>query len=265
VKIQIGEAIFGCDVAGPERGAPIVFLHPFPCNRSLWKTQIQLLEKDFRLYAYDQRGLGESEGGKSPFSFEFFVDDLFAFLDHWKIEKVILCGLSMGGYVALRAIERSPERVQGLVLCDTRSEADSNEAKLKRAAGVRLVMKEGVAGYAETFLKSALTAATLSNESAIVQTVRQMITQNSPEGIAAALVALASRTDTTANLPNIKVPTLIMVGDSDTVTPPAAAESMKTAIPGARLEVIPKAAHLSNLENPSVFNSALLRFLQSLS
>src|SRR5258708_10049293 len=118
-------------ISGKSASKPIVLVHGFPFTHEMWKPQIQALKSEFRVISYDLRGLGQSEHGKRPYPLEFFVDDLIGLLDKLKIEKTALCGLSMGGYVALRAVERNPERFSSLVLCDTRPEADGNEAKLR--------------------------------------------------------------------------------------------------------------------------------------
>ncbi len=134
---------------------PIVLIHGFPFSHEMWSPQIAFLEKKLRVIAYDVRGHGKSDVGDGQYTLELFVDDLIGLLDHLKIEKAVLCGLSMGGYIALRAIERNPERWHALVLCDTSSQADSNEAKLRRAATIRAIKREGVKPFADTFLESA--------------------------------------------------------------------------------------------------------------
>ena len=128
----------GGEVFYVERGisdaAPIVLIHGFPFSHEMWEPQIEVLQKRFRVIAYDLRGHGKSGVGDGQYTLEFFVDDLLGLLGHLKIERAVLCGLSMGGYIALRAVERNPERVRSLILADTQSKADSNEAKLKRAS-----------------------------------------------------------------------------------------------------------------------------------
>ncbi len=249
-----------------QRNAPvIVFLHGFPFDHTMWQEQAALCEASFRVISYDHRGHGKSAVGDGQYAFEFFVDDLFGLLDLLHIQKAVLCGLSMGGYAALRAVESRPERIVGLILCDTRSEGDSNEAKLKRAASVRTVKEKGVSTFAEGFLKAVFAPVSISEKPQIVDSIRQTINRSSPEGLCGTLIALATRTDTTSALPKISVPTLIIVGEADAITPPAASEAMQKLIPGAQLNVLPKAGHMSNLENPQLFNSHLLKFLKELS
>ena len=198
------------------------------------------------------------------YTFEFFVDDLIALLDHLRLDKVALCGLSMGGYIALRAIERNPERFRALILCDTTSNADSNEAKLRRAASMKTVKRAGVVAYAQEFLKTVLTPQNVQNKLDLVRSVTSMIESNSPVGICGTLLALAGRTETTQSLPRIHVPTLILVGEQDKITPPELSEKMHALIPNSKLQIVPNAAHLSNLEKPKEFNGNIRSFLREL-
>jgi pimeloyl-ACP methyl ester carboxylesterase len=168
----------------------------------------------------------------------------------------------MGGYVALRAVERFPERVRALVLADTRSEADGNEAKVKRSASILTVKRDGVPAFAETFVKAVFAPQNMSAQPQAVEFIKSIIRSNTQLGIAGTLVALAARTDTTSSLAKIAVPTLIMVGEHDTLTPPAASEAMHKAIKDSKLIVIPGAGHLANIENEAAFNEALVAFLK---
>ncbi|MGD0337805.1 MAG: alpha/beta hydrolase [Bacteroidota bacterium] len=241
---------------------PVVFIHGFPFSHEMWKPQIEELKNLFRIVAYDVRGHGKSEVGDGRYTIEFFVNDLIELLNYRKIEKAVFVGLSMGGYIALRLAERFPERLKGLVLCDTRSEPDTNETRVKRSESILAVKKDGTAAFAKNFVKSVFAAETFEKKPEVVEFIRSIIEHNSPLGIAGTLLALASRTDTTPALATISVPTLILVGEYDTLTPISASEVMKQRIPNAELRVIPHAAHLSNLENPEFFNSALIEFLQ---
>ena len=240
---------------------PIILIHGFPFNREMWDPQIEALQKRFRVIAYDLRGHGRSGAGDGQYTLEFFVDDLLGLLDHLKIERAVLCGLSMGGYIALRTVERNPERVRGLILADTQAKADSNEAKLKRAAAIKSVKANGVKDYAEAFVKSVFAPQTFTNNKPAIEKIRRIIEANSPLGICGALLALASRTETTEALYSIKVPTLILVGEHDALTPLSASQEMHNKIPNSEIHVIANAAHLSNLESSEEFNKHLLDFL----
>jgi 3-oxoadipate enol-lactonase len=231
-------------------------------SQAMWASQVQVLQDSYRLVTYDVRGHGLSDVGDGQYMLEFFVEDLIGLLDALKIERAVLCGISMGGYIALRAIERYPGRVRGLVLCDTRCEADSNEAKLKRAAAIKTVKEKGVPAYAEGFLKNAFAAESFQARPQAVELARRIIASTSPLGICGALLALASRTDTTSALAAIGVPTLVLVGEKDVITPLSAAQTLQQGIAHAELHIVPGAGHLSNLENPDFFNDRLRSFLK---
>jgi 3-oxoadipate enol-lactonase len=259
-----GTNLYYADI-GRKESPPIVLIHGFPFSSEMWKGQEQMLqERNLRIITYDLRGHGRSDVGDGQYAIELLVDDLIALLDHLKITKTMLCGFSMGGYIALRAIERNPDRFNALVLCDTMSTADSNEAKVRRANSIKLVKKEGVGKFAEGFLKAVFAPKTFDTKPGVVDEIRRIIPSNSPLGICGALLALAGRTDTTEALAKIGVPTLIMVGEHDAVTPPAAAKIMHDRIPNSKLHIIENAAHMSNLENPNMFNEHLARFLDGI-
>jgi len=247
---------------GDPQGCPLVFIHAFPFRHEMWESQLSSLPEKFRAVTYDIRGLGQSPLGEGQFTMESYVEDLLLLLDHLKTPRAILCGLSLGGYIALRAIERSPERFNGLVLCDTRSEADQNEAKLKRAESIKQLKTQGVQAFAKSFLPNLFSAWTQENNSDLVTTVEEIILSQTAPAIATAQLAIVSRTDTTEALAKIRVPTLILVGEEDRLTPVADARALQQRIPGSRLEVIPQAGHMSNLENPGEFNRHLLSFLE---
>ena len=253
---------------GRAESMPIVLVHGFPFSSEMWKEQIKTLQDSkntLRVIAYDLRGHGRSDVGDGQYTIELFVDDLIALLDHLKIDKAILCGFSMGGYIALRAIERNPDRFSALILCDTMSAADSNEAKIRRANAIKQIKKEGVERYAEGFLKAVFATETFNTKPDIIHGIRRTIMSNSPLGICGALLAMAGRTDTTPALSKINVPTLLLVGKLDAVTPPTAASSMHEQIRNSELYLIDSAAHMSNLENPTQFNEHLINFLKNIS
>lgn len=264
MKIKLNGTNINYTERGLPNGLPVVFIHGFPFNHAMWEPQMKALPNEIRAISYDVRGHGESDVGDGQYMIEFFVDDLIALLDHLVIQQAVVCGLSMGGYVALRAIERNPERFKGLILCDTRSEADPNEGRLKRAASIKAVKANGEKEFAAGFVKAVFAPSTFQSNPQCVDMIRSIIESNSPVGICGTLLAMAARTDTTPSLPNIKVPTLILVGEHDTLTPPAASQAMKEKIPNSELHIIPNAAHMSNLENPKEFNEKLIAFLKRL-
>jgi len=250
---------------GPRSGLPVVFIHGFPFSHAMWAGQVAAFSKDHRCIAYDIRGLGQSDPGDNQYSIEGHVDDLLGLLDALGLKKVLPVGLSMGGYITLRALERAQDRFLGAVLCDTRSEADSDEAKIRRFAGMKAVKAEGSRVFAESFVRAVFAAASFQRSPEAVAMIHDVISRTPPVSIAGTLLALAARTDTTASLSRIALPTLIIVGDEDSLTPPAASRAMHERIPGSTLRLIPGAGHMSNLENPGAFNDALAEFLKKIS
>ncbi|MGI0082199.1 MAG: alpha/beta fold hydrolase [Nitrosopumilaceae archaeon] len=256
-----GTKLYYADTGDDKSTNTITLIHGFPFSHEMWKQQIELLKKNHRVIAYDIRGHGKSEVGDGQYTLELFVDDLIGLLDHLRIEKTIVCGLSMGGYIALRAVERNPERFKALVLCDTSSLADSNEAKLKRASSIKTIKNNGVQVFVEGFVKAIFSPKSLSAKISAVEIIKNMILSNSTIGICGTLLALAGRTDTTNSLSKITIPTLILVGENDNVTPLTLSQLMHEKIPNSEFHVVKDAAHMSNLENTTEFNQYLINFL----
>jgi 3-oxoadipate enol-lactonase len=248
--------------AGDARGPAVVLLHAFPMSSAMWEPQLGAL-KSFRVLLPDFRGFGATSLS-APWFVEHAVDDLFETMTAAGVEKAVLVGLSMGGYVALRAVEKKPARVKALVLCDTRAEADANENKIKRASAVDFVRSRGVGPFLDPFLSDALAPKTKAEKPKAVEFLKGVALKSSSDAVMAALAALASRGDMTAALPGIKVPTAVFVGSQDKVTPLPLAEAMRARIPGAELHLIPDAGHFSNAENPEAFNERLVSFLKRL-
>ena len=245
-------------IDGPKGRPMVILVHGFPFTRATWKAQVAVLKKDFRVLTYDLRGMGQSGLGKAPQPLEAFVDDLVALLDHLKVAKAGLLGLSMGGYIALRAIERNPERFWSLVLADTKATPDSDEGKLGRAAGIKALHAKGVKPFAEGMLPKLLLAPQASAGRGLL---KLMLTNKVP-GMANALAAMQGRTDTSVVLKSIKVPVLILVGEQDQVIPLAIAQAMALECVGSKLVVLKNAGHVSNLEAPELFNTEILKFLK---
>jgi 3-oxoadipate enol-lactonase len=245
-------------------GPPVVLLHGYPFNRTMWREQVEALRSSFRVITPDLRGLGETETAEEPATMNEMAQDVAALLDQLSIDRAMVGGLSMGGYVAFAFARRFPLRVRALILADTRPQPDTEEARRAREEQARKVLEEGMPAISDELLKKALAPATLSERPDVVERVREMILSTKPEGAAAALRAMAARSDQTLFLPNIIAPTLILVGSEDRVTPPADAELMRREIRGSRLEIIPGAGHVSNLERPAEFNRALIEFLRAL-
>jgi 3-oxoadipate enol-lactonase len=249
------------DVGEPQT-IPIVLIHGVALSHEMWRPQIEVLNAKFRGITYDLRGHGQSGVGDGQYAFEFFIDDLISLLDYLRIERAVLCGLSMGGLIALRATERNPERILGLILADTQARADSNEAKLKRAADVRSIKTNGLKPFAADFLKILFSPPNLAAKSEPVVAIQRVIETNSAIGVCGALIALATRTDITSSLSAIQVPTLILVGEQDNLTPVSLSQEMHDGIVGSQFHILKGAAHLSNFEKPNEFNQHLTSFLK---
>ena len=265
VTVKAPGARLHVTVAGPEQGPPLVLLHGFPLHSGRWSAQSDALADKWRVIAPDFRGHGRSEVGDGQYAIDFFADDLFAVLDALVPKRpVVACGLSMGGYVLLRAVERERTRFAGLILADTRSGIDRDEARLKRFDAVRTLREKGAAGYAEEFVKGAVGKTTHAERPAVVAAVTEMAAAADPRGLIGALLAMAARTDTTDMLEKLSMPTLVVVGDEDTLTHPDHSREMATRIAGARLVLIPGAGHLTPMEAPGPFTGALRTFLDGL-
>lgn len=246
------------------KGNSVVLVHGYPFNRSLWQPQVESLHSSFRITTIDLPGFGESDASESPLSINEMAKYVSSVMDHLQIEQAIVGGLSMGGYVVLAFYRSFAERVRALVLGDTRAEADSSEARETREQQAIKILAEGMETTASTMLPKLLTADTLENRPQIVDHVRKMILGAKPKGAAAALRAMASRDDQTSLLSKVKVPTLILVGVGDTLTPVKYSEVMHEAISLSRLIKIENAAHVSNLEQAEVWNAELRNFLSAI-
>jgi 3-oxoadipate enol-lactonase len=243
-------------------GRPIVLIHGYPFNRTLWNEQVAALSTAYRVIVPDLRGFGESNSSPGPATMNRMAQDVAQLMDHLEISRAVVGGLSMGGYVALAFYKQFPSRVRALVLADTRAQADTEEAKQTRAQQAEKAVSEGMAGIADAMLPKLLTPETVSKRPEIVKRVRDMMLKTSPEGAASALLGMAERDDQTELLSRITTKTLILVGAEDAITPVADSEKMHAAIAGSRLVVLENAGHVSNLERTGEFNEALMDFLR---
>ncbi len=243
---------------------PVVFLHAFPYHSEMWVQQREALRGRARFIAFDARGLGTRKEDTTAYMLEHTVDDLLALLDHLGIAKCVLVGLSMGGYAALRAVARAPERVHALVLANTQAAADADKGKLGRADGLRALHRDGAVAFVAAQLEKQLSPRTRSMVPKVAERLTELTRSETEAGIAAALVAIATRTDQVASLSEIRVPTMVIAGAEDVVTPPALAELLVDHIPNATLHVLAGAGHLSNLEAEEEFTRLLLAFVARL-
>lgn len=260
LTITVNNIIISYDDVG-EGEIPIIFLHGFPFDKSMWHLQLDALKTSHRLIAYDIRGFGKSTDTASLLSIDMFADDLIKFLDALSINKAIVCGFSMGGYIALNALKRFPERFKALVLCDTQCVADTAEAKEKRAMAIDEIAKDGVTLFNEGFLKKVFHKDSLKSKRKLVDQLKTVVFGNSTHIITQGLLAMDSRKETCSILEKIDIPTLILCGRQDEVTPLAQSEFMHENIRASILHIIENAGHVSNLEQPDAFNTFLGEFL----
>jgi len=243
---------------------PVVLLHGFPFNRSMWREQSAALAGDYRVITPDLRGHGETTVTDEPATMEEMADDLASLLDELNINRAIVGGLSMGGYVTLAFCRKYPERVSGVVLADTRATPDNEEGRRTREETARRALAEGMGPIADAMTPKLLAPATLERRPETVARVREMILGTEPRGAAAALRGMALRRDQTDLLPRLQVPALVIVGGEDSLTPPSDAEAMHGLMTDSRLVTLEGAGHASNLERADEFGRALREFLDGL-
>ncbi|HVS36418.1 MAG TPA: alpha/beta fold hydrolase [Gemmataceae bacterium] len=262
---QVNTSPHGVTFLEGGKGLPVLLLHAFPLSSAMWRSQIQVLASDFRVIAPDMRGFGGTPAFTGAPSVDQMADDAAGLLDDLKIRgPVTVGGLSMGGYVALAFARRHANRLRAVILADTRAEPDDAAARLNRDKLIEFASHNPSTAVVEQLLSKMVCAETLQKRPEVIDAVKYFASLQAPAGIINALKALRDRPDATPFLPSIAVATLVIVGREDALTPPAVAEKLKAAIPGARMIVLEKAGHLSNLEQPEAFNTAVRDFLAAL-
>jgi 3-oxoadipate enol-lactonase len=242
-------------------GPPIVFVHAFPLDRSMWAPQVGALVPQGRCIAPDLRGFGASTAAP-PYSMDQYADDVAALLDTLGVGPAIVAGLSMGGYIAFAFWRRHRAKVLALVLSDTRAGADTDEGREKRRRLIEVARARGNATVADMQIASMVGETTRQRRPEIVEMIRAMMAAAPVEGIVGALEAMMARPDSTPTLATIDVPTLVLAGQEDTLTPPKEAQSMHEKIRGSRLEIIEQAGHICNLERPAAFSHVVSEFVE---
>ncbi|HEY8549617.1 MAG TPA: alpha/beta fold hydrolase [Vicinamibacterales bacterium] len=244
------------------QGQAVILLHAFPLHAEMFAPQHEATPHGWTLITPDLRGFG-SASGPPALSVDDHVDDLLALMRHLSIERAVIGGVSMGGYITLAFARRALSRCRALVLADTRAEPDTDEGRAARATMQMTARERGPGAIADAMLPRLLGPAARA-DSGLVQRVRSLALANRAEGIVDGLEALKTRPDSRPSLAAIDVPALVVVGTDDAVTPLDAAETLRQGIPGAVLRTIPGAGHLANLEAPQAFNQALWDFVQQL-
>lgn len=262
IGIIINDLMVSYNDHGPDDAPVIIFIHGFPLNKSMWDTQVETLKKNYRVIAYDIRGHGNSDRGIDNFFIELFVNDLLRLMEKLGIQKSILCGLSLGGYIAVNAVLKYPDRFDGLILNDTQCIADTPEIRENRCNAIIRIKEKGVEQYADEIIKNLFAQETFTKNKNVIDAVKEMIISTPKQSLCNTLHALAERKETCTQLHEINIPVLIMVGKEDKITPIAAARQMHELILNSKLEIIQQAGHLSNLEDPAAFNTHLVKFLE---
>jgi 3-oxoadipate enol-lactonase len=260
-RIPIGDVSLQVVIEG--EGEPLLLVHGFPLDHSLWRHQIAHFSRSRQVIAPDLRGFGRSDVTAGTVRMEQFADDLARLLTALGVVRpVCLCGLSMGGYIAFAFVQRHRERLGSLVLCDTRAAADSPETRKHRWETAERVLREGPGFLAETMVDRLLAPTTRQQQPELAAEVQAVIRAAPPEGVAAASRGMAERPSVEELLPRIDLPTLVVVGEQDAISPPAEMRELARKIPAAQFVPLADAGHLAPLEQPAAMNAALDRFLQ---
>ena len=243
-------------------GVPLLLIHGFPLDRTLWAAQVRGLADVARVIAPDLRGFGESGMPTGSVTMDTYADDLRGLLDALGVKNAVVAGLSMGGYIAFAFYRKNAARARGLLLADTKAGPDSPEGKKGRDDNITLARAQGAGAVGDKMMPKMLTPKTAAERADIANAARAMMARQSVAAVVSALEAMRDRPDSTPTLAEIKAPTLVVTGAEDTLIPPKEAEAMRDAIRGARLVSIPGAAHLANLDQPDTFNAAVREFLK---
>jgi 3-oxoadipate enol-lactonase len=246
---------------GPDPEGTLVLIHAFPLNARMWEPQLVLADAGWRVIAPQLRGFDGGVADPPVQSLDDYAGDIVDLLDALHVDQAVIAGLSMGGYVAFALFRLAPRYFRGLVLADTRPEADSPDALDGRRRMLAVVADQGASAVADAMIPRLLGETTRRERPGTAGHVRALIESTAPEAIADAVRAMMGRQDATPLLAAIRCPTLVLVGNEDEITPPAVAERMNRAIAGSRLVVVPGAGHLASLEQPELFNAALAQFL----
>jgi pimeloyl-ACP methyl ester carboxylesterase len=263
--MRINSNNLAVDYSDNGSGIPLFLIHGYPLSRALWEPQITGLADVARVLALDLRGHGGSDVGPESYSMSVLADDCRRLLDTLGIaQPVVLGGLSMGGYIVFEFYRKYPQRIAGLILAATRAGADSPEAKANRDKAATTAREKGVGAIVETMLPKILSQKSCQTRPELVTRVREMMASTSLAAVLGDLAAMRDRVDSTAMLAQIDKPTLILHGADDQLIPPAEAQAAGATIPDARLQILPDAGHLLNLEQPEAFNEAVRGFLSSI-
>ncbi len=262
MKFQLDNGYLAYDQAGD--GMPLLFIHGYPLSRKMWQPQVKALQDIASVITVDLRGHGESYAFEPPYSMDTLADDCYRLLSSLGTpDRIIVCGLSMGGYITFALYRKHPELFSGMILTSTRAAADSPEGKAGREVGIKTVHEHGVPNIVDGMLPRAVSPVTQVTKPNLMETIREIMLETSANGVSGALLGMRDRPDSTPMLPQITCPTLIIQGSDDQLIPVKEAEAMAGRIANSSLVVIPQAGHLPNLEQPEMFNQAVRDFIKS--
>ena len=248
---------------GNPNNQSIIFIHGFPYDHTMWNKQVEFFKRDFFCVTYDIRGLGESVVGDGQYTMEKYAEDLFLIIEKLGLNKPVLCGLSMGGYLSYRALEINQSIFKSAIFCDTKAESDTDEIKLIRANKTKQINEEGLDVFVENFVPLCFSSSFQNASPAKFNDIKFSCKKNNPIGVKGALIAMLSRGDSTPFLNKIEIPTLHLCGEFDTMTPQEKMMETSLKIHNSTFAVVPNAGHMSPIENPEFVNKQIHNFLQT--
>jgi 3-oxoadipate enol-lactonase len=262
MKTFINDGMIAYEDVG--QGVPVILLHGFPLDHRMWRNQVEVLQVNYRVITPDLRGMGGSDVPQDNITLDHYANDILALMDQLHVEHAVLGGFSMGGYIAFSLLRKAPERFSALVLADTKPEGDPQEGRKNRMTMAASLLEKGSVAARDAMVPKLLSEKAQQQMPKLVDELDRTISSMNPEGLVHACLAMAFRKDSVSLLPSISVPTLAIVGEKDAITPPEVMKQMADRIPNSRLVQIPEAAHLTPMETPEAFNTALLEFLKEL-
>lgn len=242
----------------------MIFIHGFPLDKSMWEHQFDFFKKKNRIITYDIRGFGKSTTNGLKASINLYAEDLIKLMDELKIEKAVVCGLSMGGYILLSAVERYPQKFKAIILSATQCVADSTEIKEKRFDTIKEIKSNGLEGFSEKLIQTIFSKGTLKKKKELVKQIKKVIVSTNPQTIMSTLEALANREEKCRTLSKITVPALILCGEEDALIPPHQSKLLTDNITQSYVETIENAGHLINLEQSEIFNEHIYAFIENI-
>ena len=247
------------------QGPAVLLIHGFPLNRRMWQPQLPALAgAGYRVIAPDLRGFGESEAPSAGYSIDLFADDLIALLDALQIERAVVGGMSMGGYILMNLLERYPQRLRAACFIATKSSADDQAGRARRSALAAEAERLGANPIIKIFAELLFATDTMLSRPELIARVTSWMRDTHPSGLAGGLLAMRDRKDYTALLPGFRQPSLVVAGAEDRAASPDALQRLTAGLPRCRSRIIGQAGHMVNMERPEEFNASLLEFLGSL-